>query len=110
MEFKVTYRNELVDESLLVPGEKDKPDYLYNLSKKLKVTNPAIIFTREAKSGAYNSVSDEEYDVMLKRIKFISKCFFDNKPDQNLFMLVNTMMDYIMKRGASPLDMKRFGL
>ena len=39
---------------------------------RLRVENPAVTFTRAAKAGLYNKVSDEEYDSMLRSINCIS--------------------------------------
>lgn len=39
---------------------------------RLRVENPAVTFSRAAKAGLYNKVSDEEYDSMLRSINCIS--------------------------------------
>ena len=41
------------------------------------VTNPAIEFTRQAKAGGFDSLSDEEYDIRLQDVEEASKLFLN---------------------------------
>ena len=96
----------MVDGARLVPGKDDNPDYLYNLSKKLLVVNPAVQFTEAAKAGKFNDVTDPEYYVLLARIKYIAKLFFNTTQyDQNIFMLASLMMEHILKTDTNYKDM-----
>ncbi|MBR4514247.1 MAG: hypothetical protein IKO61_05120 [Lachnospiraceae bacterium] len=106
MHFEITYKNEMVDEVRLVPDPEDNPDYLYNLSNKLRVVNPAIQFREDAMAGKFKDQTDPEYEVMLKRIKYICELFFkDGKYDQNIFMLANLMMEHILKTDTSFIEL-----
>ena len=93
------------NEIVLRPEEHEKPDVLHNYSKLLKIKNPAVTFSDSAKKGAYNSLSDAEYEKYLKIVKMFSVRFFKNKPDRNIFALMADMADYILQNEIA----KQFG-
>lgn len=56
------------------------------------VTNPAIEFTRQAKAGDFDSLSDEEYDIRLQDVEEASKLFL-NKSKCNTITLFNRALN-----------------
>lgn len=53
-------------------------------SKKLK--NPAVEFTKQAKAGKFDNLSDEEYQERLDEVEVQSK-FWEDKPETDLLTL-----------------------
>ena len=53
-------------------------------AKKLK--NPAVEFTKQAKAGAFDSLSDEEYQEKLNEVEIQSK-LWEDKPETDLLTL-----------------------
>ena len=54
-------------------------------SKKLK--NPAVEFTKKAKAGELDSLSDEEYNRQLEEVEIKSKVLWEDKPETDLLTL-----------------------
>lgn len=86
-----------VSDVVLEPDENEDPDELHNYAGTLRVTNPAIQFSDRAKSGEFNYYDDDEYFLMLNRIKEFSSMFFRNQPSINIFQLAAILSEYILK-------------
>lgn len=54
-------------------------------SKKLK--NPAVEFTKKAKAGELDSLSDDEYNQQLEEVEIKSKILWEDKPETDLLTL-----------------------
>lgn len=63
-------------------------------SKKLK--NPAVEFAKKAKAGEYDSISDEEYNVLLADVEKQSK-LWEDKPECDLLTLYFNATDALPK-------------
>jgi len=48
-----------------------------NLPHQVKVENPAIEFTKDAKAGRFDSLTDEEYQALLDRVEYESRVNFE---------------------------------
>lgn len=54
-------------------------------SKKLK--NPAVLFNKQAEAGAFNNISDEEYDAKLEMVNKVSKLWSGSDAQGNIDLL-----------------------
>ncbi len=97
MELRIVHNYDKVTDVVLEPEENESEDMLYQLAQMLRVQNPAISFTKEVKAGKYNYLSDDEYDIVLQRIKYISECFFNKGEYSNIFQLLVNAMKYMMQ-------------
>ena len=61
-------------------------------SKKLK--NPAVEFTKKAKAGAFDALSDDEYQTKLAEIEEKSK-IWEDKPEADLLTLYFNATDQL---------------
>ena len=86
-----------VDRVVLEPDKDEDPDELHNYSEILRVSNPAIQFCDRAKKGDFNYYDDDEYTLMLNRIKEFSKVFFNGRDKINVFQLAVILSEYILK-------------
>ena len=53
------------------------------------------MFTEQTKDNYFDDLDDDEFRLLLARIKLISS-FFDKKPSENVFMLLAKMSKYIL--------------
>ena len=97
MEFNIDYNFEKVTDVTLCPNKDESADKLHQYSQMLRVDNPALGFSKDAKSGLFNDLCDGEYRDALYRIKAISKVFFNDKLNENVFKLNASMMKYILQ-------------
>ncbi|MCR4839443.1 MAG: hypothetical protein K5897_11020 [Eubacterium sp.] len=97
MELDFEYTSDCVLKKLvLVPGKDEDPDTLYALSRELLVENPAIPFTRKAKSGKFNDLTDDDYTEILNRTKLLGNYVFEKKTNLNIFQLAVSLLKIIM--------------
>ena len=86
-----------VERVTLEPDKDESPDELHNYSEILRVSNPTLQFCDRAKAGEFNYYDDEEYSLMLNRIKEFSNMFFNGRSNINVFQLAVTLSEYILK-------------
>ncbi|MBQ9277803.1 MAG: hypothetical protein IJ224_04125 [Lachnospiraceae bacterium] len=103
----IKYDDELVRDVILDPEENEDEDKLYVYSQLLNVENPALDFTRRAKKGEFNDLTDEEYEFALKRIEFISDFFFKKMAKVNIFLLTADLLRYVMKSIDEPTKFRK---
>lgn len=56
------------------------------------LANPAAVFTRQAKDGVYETISDEEYYVLLNDEEEERK-FWNEVPEQTVWELLQTSLE-----------------
>ena len=62
----------------IVPDNSEDESELHSLSMKLNIRNPAQSIVERAKQGAFNHLSEEQYQTYLHKIKKLER-FFGNK-------------------------------
>ena len=82
----------------IVPDNSEDESELHSLAMKLNIRNPAQNIIERAKQGAFNHLSDEQYQTYLHKIKKLER-FFGNKnappkPSKtNIFMLLERLIN-----------------
>jgi len=107
MYFDLNYDDSKFRDLTIEPSEKEDPDMLHGYAQKLKITNPAVTFSKLAKAGDFNRMSDEDYELALKRIKIVCG-FFGDKTNENVFHVLAEAINYILSReeDAKPAEDK----
>ncbi|MCR5502153.1 MAG: hypothetical protein K6F53_04035 [Lachnospiraceae bacterium] len=95
MKFDLNYDDENFLDLMIAPEMRENPDTLHDYAGRLKIRNPALDFAEMAKAGRFNDMSDEDYEIALRRIKTVSS-FFSNKPDANIFHILAESIKYIL--------------
>ena len=67
--------------------------------------NPALVFTKRAKKGEYNQISDEEYNILLKEAEYESR-FWNCVSRQTIWELLQTSLENI---NLSPKQLDNIG-
>ena len=67
--------------------------------------NPALVFTKRAKKGEYNQISDEEYNILLKEAEDESR-FWNCVSRQTIWELLQTSLENI---NLSPKQLDNIG-
>lgn len=86
----------------IVPSQGEDIDKLHNMASRLLIENPAIDFTKAAKSGLLNKFDDDQYDAMLAVIKRLNLLFIPpeaekSEPAINIFdLLVRLLYEYML--------------
>ena len=62
-----------------------------------KIKSPAVEFAQKGRNGAFNDVTDEDYDVLLKKTKLQSKFWFDKTEASLLDLAVRFAIDIKLK-------------
>lgn len=97
MYFDIQYDNSRFTDLVISPDENENPDLLHDYATSLKIKNTATTFTKLAKAGKLNDMSDKDYEIALQNIKKVS-AFFDNKPEANVFHVLAEAIKFILSR------------
>lgn len=62
-----------------------------------KIKSPAVEFAQKSKDGTFNDVTDEDYDVLVKKTKLQSKFWFDKTEASLLELAVRFAIDIKLK-------------
>lgn len=69
-------------------------------SKKLK--NPAVIFSEKSKRGEFDRISDEEYNILLKKTEIEAK-LWEDRQDMDLLSLYFNASDVLPRNSMRTL-------
>lgn len=70
--------------------------YYRNLND-IKVKNPACDFVKRERSGEFETISDEEYEKMLKKVERMAE-LFEDKPEMPMLDLYKSAVLYMINR------------
>ncbi len=98
MEYSLTYNSEsgVLEDIALVPTGKESPALLHSYAEHLKVINPSVTFNELVKAGQLNECSDEAFERVIKKIKFVSDEIFDKQYSINVFSLCVRLMKEVL--------------
>ena len=104
MKYLLTYntKNSAPEDLCLEPEYFENENELYKYSTILNVKNPASDFNELVMQGKMNEMSDDDYAIAARRMKFISEKIFRNLPSSNIFMLNELLTKYAL--GTIHLD------
>ncbi len=97
MYLDMNYNDEHFINLTIEPGVKEDADMLHNYANNLVLKNPAVTFSEMAKAGQFNTMSDEDYQFALQKIKLVSTEFFDSEPEANIFHVLDRALNYLMR-------------
>lgn len=65
---------------IIKPDEKmnERADVLHDIACQLSITNPCPEFVSAVKTGAYNALSNEEYEDVLIKMKMLNKLIYED--------------------------------
>lgn len=98
MYLDLDYNDECFVGLSIEPNATEDADMLHNYANNLVLKNPAVTFSEMAKAGLFNSMSDEDYQVALENVKFVSSEFFNSKPEANIFHVLDKALTYCMRQ------------
>lgn len=93
----ITYERGKAKDIVLKPDGREKAETLHDYACLLKVKNPALEFSRRAKAGEFNEISEADYESILSLIKTVSLTCFDNNSEINIFQLVVNLMKQVVE-------------